>query len=76
MNSISAVLGLSAWLAAFDRDAAAISCTSPDTTSASPSDDFVTAMAAIPSDVIGVRAAIQVVRSQDEMLGSMLDMLA
>jgi xylose isomerase len=75
MTSISAVGGLSASMAAFDRDAYTVSRTSLDP-SATSSDDFIGAIAAMPSDAIGVRAAIQVIKSQDEMVGSILDLLA
>ena len=75
MTSISGAQALSAWFVAFDRDSAAVSRTSPDSIP-SPSDDLIDGMVGMQSDAIGVRAAIQAVRSQDEMLGSILDLLA
>jgi hypothetical protein len=75
MNSIGAVSGLSTWLAAFDRDSAVVSRASSDSSS-SPTADLTDGMVGMQSDAIGVRLGIQIIKSQDEMVGSIIDMLA
>ena len=82
MNSIGASQSLQAWTRAFNRSASTVTRSTGglanDQTNPSPApcDDLIDDMVGMQADAIGVHAPIQVIRTQDQMLGSIIDMLA
>ena len=62
-------------MAAFDRDSSSVSRAASEASS-SATDDLTDGMVGMQTDEIGVRQGIQIIRSQDEMVGSIIDMLA
>ena len=69
MNALAGIAsgyGLQNWFSAFDRSAAQVTDGS----------DLVDGLVGTTLDAEGVKASIAVVRSQDEMLGTLLDMRA
>ena len=76
MNGIGASQGIQAWMRVFDRSAATISVAAAQIADGSAGTDLVDGMVGMSLSATGVRAGVAVIRTQDEMLGSILDMLA
>jgi hypothetical protein len=77
MNGIGAGQGIQAWIRAFDGSATTVNNAAAKLAddSAGPT-DLVDGMVGMRLSAIGVRAGVAVVRTQDQMLGTILDMLA
>ncbi len=71
MNGIGASQSIQAWMRAFDRSAAAAQIAD-----GSDASDLVDGMVGMRLAAAGVRAGVALIRTQDQMLGSVLDMLA
>ena len=78
MNSIGSARGIQNWLGAFDSAAASVTRSTATATNptAATSDSLIDGMASLNQSAAGVHAAIQVARTQDEMLGTLLDVQA
>jgi hypothetical protein len=78
MNGVSPAQGIQNWMSAFNRAATTVTrSTAVDTdSSASTSDSLTDGMVGLGESAAGVHAAIQVIKTQDQMLGSIVDMLA
>ena len=78
MNGIGPAQGVQNWLSAFDRAAATVTrSTTPVSDPAAPSSDsLIDGMVGLNESAAGVHAAVTVIKTQDEMLGSVIDMLA
>ena len=75
MSSISGLAsgyGLQGWMQAFDGAASAVSAAAqPDASNS----DLVDGMVGMGLDADGVKASISVLRTADEMLGTVIDLL-
>jgi flagellar hook protein FlgE len=83
LSSLNASQGLQASMRLFDRSAAAVSSATAqasndlsDPTASSSGPDMVDAMVGMRLAANGVKANIAVVKTADEMLGTLLDMQA
>ncbi len=76
MSGIGASQGIQAWMRAFDRSATTVNTAAAEIAAGSDGPDLVDGMVGMRLAAAGVRAGIAVVRTQDQMLGSVLDMLA
>jgi flagellar hook protein FlgE len=75
--NVSSVSGIQNLTRVFDRAAATVSAASADTAAASGSGpDLVDGMVGMNLAASGIKANIAVLRTSDEMLGSLLDMRA
>jgi len=72
MGGIGPTRGSQQWFGAFDRSAAMVT----EACAGARGADLVDGMVGMNLSAIGVRAGVAVIRSQDEMLGTILDMLA
>jgi flagellar hook protein FlgE len=80
-SALSAIGGIHAWMQAFDRSAASVNAASAQgldgaDVAASSTGDLVDGMVGMDLAETGVRANIAVLRTSDEMLGTLLDMRA
>ena len=78
MGGIGASQGIQAWLQAFNQSSASVvrATASSAQPTANAGSELIDGMVGTSLDAIGVRAGVSVVRTQDEMLGTLLDMLA
>jgi hypothetical protein len=78
MNSIGPAQGIQDWLGTLDRAATTVTrTTTPVSDPATAStDSLVDGMVGLNETAAGVHAAIAVIKTQDQMLGSIIDMLA
>ena len=79
--SISAAQGIQGWLRAFDRSASAVSGAaaqfgSDAANQTGSSSDMIDGMIGMHLAAAGVKANVAVLRTADEMLGTLLDMTA
>jgi hypothetical protein len=77
MNNIGATQGIQAWMRAFDGSATTVNNAAAKLADDSTgSADLVDGMVGMSLSASGVRAGVAIVRTQDQMLGTLLDMFA
>ena len=77
MGAISGAAGIQSALGSFDYSAATINRSVADGPDApSTSSDLVNGMVGMGLSAIDVRAGVALIRTQDQMLGTLVDMLA
>jgi hypothetical protein len=76
LGATSAMNGIQASLQAFDRSASIVAqaATAPDSASSGP--DLIDGMVGANLAAVGVKANVAVLRTADEMLGTLLDLHA
>jgi len=78
MNSsaLSATGGIRAWMQVFERSAASVNAAPTEAPDAGPGSDLIDGMVGMRLAASGVKANVAVLKTADEMLGTLLDLQA